>query len=62
MRLAPANHDQPREQSANEGFSPLRGSSLKVDGVTWNPVDPVRAEAFMGRVRETRAACQGVSV
>ena len=31
------------------------GSSLKVDGVTWNPVDPERVEEFMDRVRETRA-------
>lgn len=31
------------------------GSSLKVDGMTWNPVDPVRAEVFMDRVRKTRA-------
>jgi membrane complex biogenesis BtpA family protein len=31
------------------------GSSLKLDGYIWNPVDPARAEAFMrqvGRVRE----------
>lgn len=30
------------------------GSGLKVDGHTWNPVDPARATAFMGRVREAR--------
>jgi membrane complex biogenesis BtpA family protein len=32
------------------------GSSLKVDGHTWNPVDPDRVAAFMARVREARAA------
>ena len=31
------------------------GSSLKVDGNTWNPVDPERAKAFMQIVRKTRA-------
>jgi uncharacterized protein len=30
------------------------GSSLKVDGQTWNPVDPARVSAFMERVREVR--------
>jgi predicted TIM-barrel enzyme len=30
------------------------GSSLKVDGDTWNPVDPERAADFMARVREAR--------
>lgn len=30
------------------------GSGLKVDGQTWNPVDPARAAAFMDRVREAR--------
>ena len=30
------------------------GSSLKVDGNTWNPVDPERAAEFMRIVRETR--------
>ena len=30
------------------------GSSLKVDGHTWNPVDPARAATFMDRVREAR--------
>ena len=30
------------------------GSSLKVDGDTWNPVDPDRAQDFMRRVREAR--------
>jgi hypothetical protein len=31
------------------------GSSLKVDGDTWNPVDPDRARDFMARVRKARA-------
>jgi membrane complex biogenesis BtpA family protein len=30
------------------------GTSLKVDGVTWNPVDGKRAERFMERVRAAR--------
>jgi membrane complex biogenesis BtpA family protein len=30
------------------------GSSLKVDGNTWNAVDPERAEAFMQIVKKTR--------
>ena len=30
------------------------GSSLKVDGYTWNPVDPERVKAFMEVVREIR--------
>jgi hypothetical protein len=30
------------------------GSSLKVDGDTWNPVDPDRAADFMARAREAR--------
>ncbi len=30
------------------------GSSLKVDGCTWNRVDPARVGAFMERVRATR--------
>ena len=30
------------------------GSSLKVDGDTWNAVDPERAKDFMDRVRATR--------
>ena len=30
------------------------GSALKVDGYTWNPVDPSRVKAFMARVREIR--------
>ena len=32
------------------------GSGLKVDGHTWNPVDPVRVSAFMAAVREVRSA------
>jgi membrane complex biogenesis BtpA family protein len=32
------------------------GSGLKVDGQTWNPVDPARVAAFMAAVREVRAA------
>ena len=31
------------------------GSSLKVDGDTWNPVDPDRANAFMALARKARA-------
>lgn len=30
------------------------GSSLKVDGKTWNPVDPARVKAFMEIVRDYR--------
>jgi membrane complex biogenesis BtpA family protein len=30
------------------------GSSLKVDGYTWNPVDEKRVAAFMAEVKETR--------
>lgn len=30
------------------------GSSLKVDGQTWNPVDPARVRAFMAAVKEVR--------
>jgi uncharacterized protein len=30
------------------------GSGLKVDGQTWNPVDPARVSAFMAAVREAR--------
>jgi hypothetical protein len=32
------------------------GSSLKVDGYTWNPVDPKRVEAFMAEVQRVRGA------
>ncbi len=31
------------------------GSSLKVDGYTWNPVDPERVRVFMDKVRAVRA-------
>jgi uncharacterized protein len=31
------------------------GSDLKVDGGTWNPVDPERADRFMAEVRRVRA-------
>lgn len=31
------------------------GTSLKVDGVTWNPVDPVRANRLMEAARTARA-------
>lgn len=31
------------------------GTALKVDGKTFNPVDPERARAFMARVKEVRA-------
>ena len=30
------------------------GTSLKLDGEPWNPIDPARATAFMSRVREAR--------
>jgi len=30
------------------------GSSLKVDGITWNPVDPERVRSFMAIVRQLR--------
>jgi uncharacterized protein len=32
------------------------GSDLKVDGGTWNPVDPERATSFMAEVHAVRAA------
>lgn len=32
------------------------GTSLKREGITWNPVDPRRAAAFMEEVRRARAA------
>jgi predicted TIM-barrel enzyme len=31
------------------------GTSLKVDGVTWNPVDPPRVERLMEAARGVRA-------
>ncbi|WP_322799276.1 BtpA/SgcQ family protein, partial [Thermoflexus sp.] len=30
------------------------GSSLKVDGITWNPVDPERVRSFMAIVQSIR--------
>lgn len=35
------------------------GSSLKVDGHTWNPVDPARVQAFVAAVREARRNRRG---
>jgi membrane complex biogenesis BtpA family protein len=35
------------------------GSALKVDGNTWNPVDPERARDFMARARAARAGLGG---
>jgi hypothetical protein len=32
------------------------GSSLKVDGYTWNPIDPTRVKEFMAVVNATRMA------
>ena len=32
------------------------GTSLKVDGITWNPVDPARARRFMDAARQARSA------
>ena len=32
------------------------GTSLKVDGITWNPVDPGRARRFMDTARQVRSA------
>jgi hypothetical protein len=32
------------------------GSSLKVDGDTWKPIDPARADDFMARARAARGA------
>lgn len=32
------------------------GTSLKVDGITWNPVDPDRAKRFVDAAREVRSA------
>jgi uncharacterized protein len=36
------------------------GTSLKADGITWNPVDPVRAAEFMAAARRARAGAAGV--
>jgi membrane complex biogenesis BtpA family protein len=38
--------------SAADGV--IVGSDLKVDGGTWNPVDPERAERFIAEVRQVR--------
>jgi hypothetical protein len=32
------------------------GTSLKVDGITWNPVDPVRARRFTETAAKVRAS------
>jgi predicted TIM-barrel enzyme len=32
------------------------GSDLKIDGGTWNPVDPERAERFVAEVRKARTS------
>ncbi|MBE3144828.1 MAG: tryptophan synthase subunit alpha, partial [Planctomycetes bacterium] len=32
------------------------GSSLKVDGYTWNPVDPAQVARFMAQVQKVRFA------
>ena len=32
------------------------GTSLKVDGITWNPVDPDRAKRFVDVARSVRSA------
>jgi uncharacterized protein len=37
------------------------GTSLKVDGITWNPVDPDRAKRFVDTAREVRSAPAVVS-
>jgi membrane complex biogenesis BtpA family protein len=40
--------------SASDGV--IVGSSLKIDGHTWNPVDPARVKGFMSEVRRVRGA------
>jgi predicted TIM-barrel enzyme len=35
------------------------GTSLKVDGVTWNAVDPARAGAIMDAARSVRSVATG---
>jgi predicted TIM-barrel enzyme len=42
------------EQFLSVADGVIVGSSLKVDGYTWNPVDPKRVRAFMDKVREIR--------
>jgi membrane complex biogenesis BtpA family protein len=37
------------------------GTSLKVDGITWNPVDPARARQFMDTARQVRSSSPPVS-
>jgi uncharacterized protein len=37
------------------------GTSLKVDGITWNPVDPARARQFVDTARAVRASPEVVS-
>jgi uncharacterized protein len=37
------------------------GTSLKVDGITWNPVDPARVRLFMDTARQIRSATASVS-
>jgi predicted TIM-barrel enzyme len=32
------------------------GTSLKTDGITWNPVDPARARRFTQTAAEVRAS------
>jgi membrane complex biogenesis BtpA family protein len=43
-------------QYLNTADGVIVGSSLKVDGYTWNPVEPERVKAFMAAVREVRAS------
>lgn len=38
------------------------GTSLKVDRVTWNPVDPARARHFMQRAHEARESVELIKV
>jgi membrane complex biogenesis BtpA family protein len=48
-------HDSlPRYLTRFDGV--IVGTSLKVDGYTWNPVDPERAKRFMDRARALRAS------
>jgi predicted TIM-barrel enzyme len=35
------------------------GTSLKVEGITWNPVEPLRVRQLMAAVRQVRAAPAG---
>jgi uncharacterized protein len=37
------------------------GTSLKVDGVTWNPVDPGRARHFVDTARQVRASAANLA-